>query len=504
LPLCSIYLKNLHRFDTFKKRTQELLKALTKFNLSWLLAFPFSGKKLTTGTWVSENWLAWIRISKIAYGFCIQRGIDDERLGGNDLLRMVTSFTALIARILSHAPSTSRTTELQEAILKEFLSSIRELDIRTRYNQMKGSGRPSSSRGDDAAEGGSHDKEMLWWLKSNYVSTLNLARTIQHIGPLINFWDGGGKGERYIQEIKPHIPRGIRDGKLFFVRLMEKVYKLDCLKKIEGSIPEKDLKTGLVLKSNCDDDDSNDYSTLSSLPSLESQLGLEVELELRMSLSEESELTEFIGHPPQHPPPPPPPPPPAPVRIVEEDDGDSNTTSILPPAEDMVESDTDDFDPWTTPMEADQMSKARTFYIYKNLQTLEMSLEQHEPITGVVSLLEDKPQFFVVYRMGRHLLNWKMVEFNDDAGVHVFGMWYAEIVLLDTELAAPANIKLLTQTAKMSAMAIPLHYCVEPKNMVDDQNKYCVITNWWRERDQDGGYCFPKLSFSYYAERSEA
>ena len=31
------------------------------------------------------------------------------------------------------------------------------------------------------------------------------------LGPLVNWWDGGGKGEKFIQLVKPHLPRGIRE-----------------------------------------------------------------------------------------------------------------------------------------------------------------------------------------------------------------------------------------------------------------------------------------------------
>lgn len=117
-----------------------------------------------------------------------------------------------------------------------------------------------------------NDKHSQWWLKSNYVSILNLGPTIRRIGPLTNFWDGGGKGERYIQEIKPHIPRGVRDGKLFFVRLMEKVYKMDCLKKIESSIPDAG--------NNPDPDSIRENSSLSSAVSSLESLGLELGLEM--------------------------------------------------------------------------------------------------------------------------------------------------------------------------------------------------------------------------------
>jgi hypothetical protein len=88
--LCGVYFVNLKSMVTFKKQSNNLLIALHGFNLSWLLAYPFGGTKLTTGAWVSENWLAWVRVSKICYSFCTQNGIDDERKGCNDVIRLVT------------------------------------------------------------------------------------------------------------------------------------------------------------------------------------------------------------------------------------------------------------------------------------------------------------------------------------------------------------------------------------------------------------------------------
>lgn len=211
--LCADYLTSHKQLDTFKKPAHSLLQILNKFNLSWLLAFPLSGNKLTTGTWVSENWLAWVRISKICYAFCVQEGVTDERKGCNDLLRMVTSFTALVSRVMSHTGSSDKSTDVLDAIVKEFLSSVREFHVLT-------------TKGEDNQ----------YWNKSNYVSLLNIVPTIQRLGPLTNFWDGGGKGERYIQEIKPHIPRGIRDAQNFFVRMLERVYKFDCITQIEKSM----------------------------------------------------------------------------------------------------------------------------------------------------------------------------------------------------------------------------------------------------------------------------
>jgi hypothetical protein len=108
-----------------------------------------------------------------------------------------------------------------------------------------------------------------WWLKSNYVSCLNLPPTIELLGPLVNFWDGGGKGERYIQEIKPHIPRGVRDGGLFFVRLLEKVYKVNAIQHIKEKhslLPgmdrkakdQQELDVSCLFIGNIDSDDDGD------------------------------------------------------------------------------------------------------------------------------------------------------------------------------------------------------------------------------------------------------
>jgi hypothetical protein len=80
--LCNKYLLNIpgHGVESFKKNMHELLKKLTWFNLSWLLVLPFSGgnkTKLTMGTWVSKNWLAWVHISKIVYAWFAQNQEDE-------------------------------------------------------------------------------------------------------------------------------------------------------------------------------------------------------------------------------------------------------------------------------------------------------------------------------------------------------------------------------------------------------------------------------------------
>ena len=309
-----VYLKSIGKGeDAFKQNIQGLLKALAPFNLSWLLILPFSGSKktqMTTSTWVSENWLAFVRVMKISYFWFGKSGVEDERKGANDLFRVVISFTALVARILTHAGVNQSSTHLISLYIKEFLSSVNELDIRLRHkaiNQKEG----------PVGEKGRKDTDQFW-LKANFMSMPNLVKTMEELGPLVNYWDGGGKGERYIQEIKPHIPRGVREGGNFFVRLLEKIYKLDAMKRIE--MAWKAWKKEEV----------DDSLSVESVESNDSSLG------------EEGGAASVAS---------------AGVVTVESEDDNSDASSVLTDTPGDME--------WTSPMEDKHMQKARTIYIYK-------------------------------------------------------------------------------------------------------------------------------------------
>jgi hypothetical protein len=342
---------------------------------------------------------------------------------------------------LSHAGSSNKSTDLIAALLKEFLSSVRELEIRI-----------------------SVGKTSMWWDKSNYVSTLNLIPTINLLGPLSNYWDGGGKGERYIQEIKPHIPRGIRDGHKFFVSMLERVYRFDCIKQVEKSMMDEEgvLDGSIKLKDGEGLDDQSSQSSISS-----NSTSSKTENEDPSNLNEEMKEECQSNH-------------------SDQSSDDSRWEA----------------DEWTTPMESEQMDKARTFYVYKNEAILQQAYAEKAPISGVLISLGDAGlSMFVMFRSQKSkCLCWKKITFLDNSGVKFFGMWYAPLIMSDTDKTPPASKEQLTKWVKMATMAIPLKCAVESKFMESQQNKYCVITNWWRERDQHGKYCFPSLSFEYYAE----
>ena len=450
--------------ETFKKTVQVLLKELNKFNLSWLLIHPFSGGVSTshkTGTWVSENWLAWVRISKVIYAYCLKRGLQDLRLGACDMIRVVTSFTALVARVLTHAGASEENTLIIHFLLKEFLSSIRELDVRTRYETL--AKLPTKQKPDDDQ----------WWMKSNYVSCLNLVPTIRQLGPLVNFWDGGGKAERYIQEIKPHIPRGVRDGGSFFVRLLEKVFKLDCIRRI-NHLADDD--------SEVDDDD-------------ESVLDEQNEV-----VEDTSQQSAAINPPPVN-------------TIAIPASRDDDTSTIASDDRDLDENDdfylednaeerllpTEEEERWSTPMEAEQMNKARTCYIYKREANLQEAIEAVKPISGiVVKGSNGSPEMYVVYKKPKTggILGWKKAVFDDANGLRVAGLWYAPLSFQEAEKAPKS--KEVSKIAKMATVAIPLRYTYADGAEHPDGPKYCVLTNWWRERDSNGDYFLPSLAFDFY------
>lgn len=463
--LCNKYLLDAGRpVETFKKTVQLLLKDLTVFNLSWLLVLPFSGStktKLTTGTWVSENWLGWTRITKIVYSYCCRRGINDERIGANDVNRMTASFTAMVARILSHSGMAGKDIERIDMLVKEFLSCVRELDIRVRHKAMNSLG--SAGTGD--ADTGDRNRDQ-WWLKSNYISCLNLKRAAEQLGPLTNWWDGGGRGERFIQVVKLWIPRGIREGGLFFVRLGEKVYKNDAMKRIE----EEHCSPVLF-------DLTNEDESLDSDSGSESSDTLEASSVANLQ------------------------PPVSTINVTQ--DGDDEPDSDIETGQEDGDGQlaTEEEERWSTPMEDEQMNKARTYFIYKNITAIQDAIDNNKPVSGVLLKAADGGAgMYLIYKKPAKQFGWMTVSFHDDAGVTLCGLWCAPIIFSEAE-SPPTSIKQITKLAKMATVAIPLHYTLGRDH--DHSYKYCVITNWWRERNREGRYVFPSLAFDMYRATEE-
>lgn len=453
---------------TFKKALQELLKDLRPFMLSWLPAYPLTGKKqnkLGTGSWVAENWITFVRISQFIYGWCARDHDKASRLGVDDVSRMVISFVAFVARCLTHGGIDDSFIEETELYLKEFLSAVRELDVRVRFKELNKAVKLVSERKGTEA----------WFLKSNYMSLINLLTMMLIIGPLVLWWDGGGKGERFIQAVKPHIKRGVRDDALaFFAKLLERLFQvkqMEMLEKRYGLTPNKYTEE-------CTE------AVLDIIIEIAEQLLPETQSDAMDNKDEESEES---------------------AESDEETDGDDDTTTLSDALEEEEDDSGDELpsrnDAEFSANQMHGMTKKKTIYVYRNEQRLNEAIAAKKPIAGIVEVKEVDGktafEFHTVYRKPVKQFARRKVTFDDADGIFNHGLWCAKISVQEQEsVQSTSSFSDIQAAAQLSAVAIPLWYIIGKDH--PDSFKYCVITNWWKYRMRDGWYRLPTLDASLY------
>ena len=447
--LIQIWLKGLPSSSklalaTFKGILQTLIKDLQPFHLSWLCAYPLTGKKgnLGTGSWVAENYVFFVRVSQLIFGWCTRDPGNNAKYGVNDMSRMVIAFHALVARCMTHGGINDEFIKETERLIKEFLSAVREFDIFVRHEGLNSQG-----------GGKKGTREEAWWLKPNYMSLFNLVSMMFLLGPLVEFWDGGGKGERFIQVVKPHIKRGVReDNDSFFVNLVNKIYRgmqMDLLEFLYGVV------TGKV--SECD--------MLEVLGNLVN--------EMMASPSEEDTPNETHNN---------------------DDDDDVDVGGS-----DHGGSDVNDDTQFST-NEALGMTKKKTIYVYRNKNHLQEAFSKKKPIAGYVEVSqsdgETSFEFQAVYRKPVKQFVRQKITFDDSTGVTFHGLWCARMQMNHRDVQCTNSFSDIQVSAKLAAVAIPLWYAIGHDH--PDSNKYCVITNWWKYRMKDGWYRLPCLDESLY------
>lgn len=438
----------------FRRSVQPLLRELKKFQLAWLMAYPFTGteKDFKTGSWVGENWLAFVRLSPILYGWCCQDMDVGIKNGYHDVARVMLSFHAVCARVLTHQKIDITFIDETEDLMKEFLSCVRELDIRVRYAMLNSGGQNKK-------------KTEAFWLKSNFMSLLNLIDMMKMLGPVILWWDGGGKGERFLQEIKPHIRKGVReDVKDFFRQLHRKMYKVRTL-----SYFEKRYGLGGGEEEQIIDDDSNDGGELAELEELLDAVELEGGNGGGDDNDDESNSLS--------------------ADSLSGNDDSSLDSNSNPPKKFNVGD-------CVSQVENDGMWKIRTIYIYRNQYVLNQAVAQFKPLAGILQSVETGFEFLTVCRKPvKQFARYKLT-FSDGEGVQYHGMWYAGIELTEDHVGVTGSQDAIKEEAKMSAVAIPLWYIIGEGK--PDSNKYCVITNYWRVRIHNGRYVLPSLDPTLY------
>ena len=448
--------------NQFRAKLQVLIHDIRPFMLSWLPAYPLTGVKgdLGTGSWVAENWITYVRISPFIYGWCIADYDGGCEVGVDDMSRLVQSFHALVARCLTHAGVDDAFIAETSLYLKEFLSAVREFDVRVRSEAMN----------KEPTKVGERKGTEAWWLRANYMSLCNLVTMMLLLGPLVLWWDGGGKGERFIQMVKPHITRGVReDVLLFFVRLLDKVYGIKQMALFDD-------RYGLRL-------DGDDYRNSDNNQTEEASSDLDV-------LDILYEVADAIV-------------PPQVGGTDDNDDSSSETEGGDSPedGEDFGPNESDEACFTTSTNEAHGMTKTRTIFVYRNEQQLNQAIVDNKPLAGVIEVRtsptgEKAFEFQAVFRKPVKLLARRSVKFDDTQGISYHGMWCAKMMVDKEESVPPTQSFADIQKASMAALAIPLWYVIGKKH--PDSFKYCVITNWWKQRMSDGSYRLPTLDPGLY------
>lgn len=152
---------------------------------------------------------------------------------------------------------------------------------------------------------------------------------------------------------------------------------------------------------------------------------------------------------------------------TENNNGDSNSKAQS----------TEEEQQWVTPMEAAQMSKARTLCTCKSGAPLEQAMVNRKPTAAVVvkSTTSKAAETHADFKSGRGKHGWSRVEFDDNEGLEKCGMCHSPMRLEESSMRAPKTFKHLQKLAKMAAVAVPLRFALGDNH--DDSGKCCVVTN---------------------------
>jgi hypothetical protein len=271
------------------------------------------------------------------------------------------------------------------------------------------------------------------------------------------WWDGGGKGERFIQQIKPHIKKGVReDAPTFFVGLMEKIYRHKVTELLEQ-------RYGLTAEVGGKGEIEDTQTLNDALMAAEAE-----ESVLKNSDEEEYDSSDS-------------------------DDEGSYEVSDEEIEEEEVRAELYQF----TRAEEEGMLKQSTIYIYRNWVVLNHSITHLKPIAGFLKYEDESLVFYCVYRVPVKNFCTIRIVFDDTQGQSFFGLWYARTTIVQNDgITTTDSFKEIQDSAKAAAVAIPLHYVIGKDKAGSDW--YSVTTNWWQHRFEGGDYKLPALDRSFY------
>jgi hypothetical protein len=262
-------MRNQH--SAMRRELEQRTIILEQLHLGWCKIQPYCGEKL--GGWVSENFMAFARISPWVYS-CLHTLEDDPPMhpqDGKPIGRWTTeecknflrprrillsgNVKDLRARVVENIdapippPVGGLVEEVDALIVNHWemnsfcmgMDALPEDDSNIRLF-LSALAVNDSSTGPVAGR-----KLPIWVTQYNCKSLLNLPAQTETLGPIRNRWEGGKRGEGFLWTVKPIVQSGRKN--------WQKNLFLNILRQ----------KTLVQMKSTNDDDDVSDYDDSSSM-----------------------------------------------------------------------------------------------------------------------------------------------------------------------------------------------------------------------------------------------
>ena len=155
--------------------------------------------------------------------------------------------------------------------------------------------------------------------------------------------------------------------------------------------------------------------------------------------------------------------------------------------------------------EALGMKKNRVIYRYRTENHFLEAMRATKPIAGFVEDIPGpdgtvEPAFKVVYWASKSTFVAQQVMFLDRNGSYRHSLWCSKIKPGKKD-EATSEWNQVQSRARLAAIAIPNKCSVGEEST--DYNKYCVLTNWWKNREKDGEYRLPRLDPGLYGCRKQ-
>ena len=177
------------KWAEFYENVNNFLESIRGMSLSWLKCWTFGSPTTPGGGWLSENYLAFMTVSKSIACFAISlmpKRPEENFHKTQKLQQLIYCWNSLVTMILQPIEVTDRHVKNVEALSRIFLQYYAMLELSVYDNKIKN-------------------------LQSSscLVSLLTISEVMKLHGTQRNLWEGSLFGEGMFREVKPFVNRGL-------------------------------------------------------------------------------------------------------------------------------------------------------------------------------------------------------------------------------------------------------------------------------------------------------